>query len=276
MKGLNIRLRQTEHERAGKLLSAYLDERVNAREYTLVQKHLETCQDCQDDLATLRATMQALHAMPAIQLPRSFTLSRSMARQPRPMWISPLFRNAMAATAAVCTIIVVGYLVSLNTSLWSNQATQPQPLSVAMDNTTPDTETLASTDIAPAEKAMPASPEATMPARAELVPPVEAPLGAGGVGGGIGGGMGGDAPDATATSEIELMYAEPTATGQASPEAAMSTLTTPTSTQQMPPAAPQPTTALAAANDSATPEGKGADTLPAFTIYLPMLIREQP
>lgn len=87
------------------LLSPYLDGRVTAAEKALVQEHLERCEDCAQELDSLRFTINLLQRLPTVEVPRSFTLQPTVRRQ------SPLFyllRNATAALAAVLVVLFAG------------------------------------------------------------------------------------------------------------------------------------------------------------------------
>jgi anti-sigma factor RsiW len=56
-------------------LSAYLDKQtLSAEEQSQVEAHLNTCEQCQQELADLRHTVALLHALPQPALPRSFML----------------------------------------------------------------------------------------------------------------------------------------------------------------------------------------------------------
>lgn len=108
-----IGLGHTEHEQAASLLSAYIDGRLVARERALVDQHLRDCTRCQAELATLQATVQAVKALPAVRVPRSFALSRSMARPPRPSWTFPIFRMATVTAAATLVLVVAADMTGL-------------------------------------------------------------------------------------------------------------------------------------------------------------------
>lgn len=108
-----LQARQTEHDRVAALLSAYVDDRVNDGERALVDRHLQTCAACRNDLSTLRATVRVLRAAPTQRVPRSFILPRAMARQPRPAWTFPIFRAATVAVAALLMIVVIGDVAGL-------------------------------------------------------------------------------------------------------------------------------------------------------------------
>ena len=56
-------------------LSASLDGQVSSEEQTRWDRHLQTCEQCRQGLASLRQTVALLHALPQPALPRSFVLS---------------------------------------------------------------------------------------------------------------------------------------------------------------------------------------------------------
>src|SRR6266568_3115535 len=55
-------------------LSAFLDEQLSSQERTTIEAHLQTCERCQHELASLRQTVALLRALPQPALPRSFVL----------------------------------------------------------------------------------------------------------------------------------------------------------------------------------------------------------
>jgi hypothetical protein len=55
-------------------LSGYLDDQLPAYERDTLEAHLETCEQCQVELAALHQTVALLHALPRPALPRSFVL----------------------------------------------------------------------------------------------------------------------------------------------------------------------------------------------------------
>src|SRR5512136_2817229 len=98
-----------EHERVEALLSTYLDGRTSKAEQALVERHLKSCADCTRNLATLSATVTAVRQLPNVRAPRSFALSRSMAKQPRSTpWLYPLLRSATAVATLLFVIAVAG------------------------------------------------------------------------------------------------------------------------------------------------------------------------
>ena len=60
-------------------LSALLDGEVSKEEQTQWEAHVDTCQQCQQELVSLRRTVALLRALPEPALPRSFVLSADVA-----------------------------------------------------------------------------------------------------------------------------------------------------------------------------------------------------
>ena len=59
------------HAKLRELLSAYIDGEVSASETLRVEEHLSGCQECQDELASLRSTVGLLRRLPELAVPRS-------------------------------------------------------------------------------------------------------------------------------------------------------------------------------------------------------------
>jgi len=87
-------------------LSAYIDGELSASEKGLVEGHLAQCNQCADDLQTLRQTAALVRALPARPVPRSFTIpERATSLNQSPLaWLYPYFR-ASAAVAAILLVI---------------------------------------------------------------------------------------------------------------------------------------------------------------------------
>jgi hypothetical protein len=123
-------LLQPEHRFAQANLSAYLDSKLRGREKSRVERHLQSCAECRQDLATLRQTIDLLHLVPEVPLPRSFLVSaeasRVSVRQPATAFF------AMRAVSAIATMLLV--LVFSGNLLLSSvfaPATASQPLKAA-------------------------------------------------------------------------------------------------------------------------------------------------
>lgn len=68
------RLGKDDCRRSEQLLSAYLDNRLSARDKAEVDRHLRSCRSCSRELASLNMTVQALRRVPDVAPSRSFIL----------------------------------------------------------------------------------------------------------------------------------------------------------------------------------------------------------
>lgn len=106
---------ETDCHRTRRLLSEYLDRRLSDVERLAVQRHLDTCQTCSRELASLRITVQLLHEVPAVPVPRSFAVRRQEVERvtaPAPQrlrWLRP----ATAVAVVVLALVVAVDLVQL-------------------------------------------------------------------------------------------------------------------------------------------------------------------
>jgi predicted anti-sigma-YlaC factor YlaD len=117
-------------------LSAYIDKQLSEQERAICKLHLQTCEHCQSNLATLKQTVALLKALPEPTLPRSFVLPAGAAylqekpaqqqtpAMPTPptnrrVWPSYLQRSLRAASiiAAVIGLVFLlsGVLPTLHT-----------------------------------------------------------------------------------------------------------------------------------------------------------------
>ena len=84
------------------LLSAYIDGALDAAEHDFVRSHLEGCDACRAEHAELITTRAMLRVVPAMQAPRSFTLTPEMARKVRPPSLfDRIFRPSNAPSMAM-------------------------------------------------------------------------------------------------------------------------------------------------------------------------------
>jgi hypothetical protein len=69
-------MRVTQHDRhpTTEQLSAFLDGQLSLDERGVWDAHIKTCEQCQQELADLRLTVNLLRALPQPELPRSFAL----------------------------------------------------------------------------------------------------------------------------------------------------------------------------------------------------------
>jgi len=57
------------------MLSEYIDSKLNKADKGIVEAHLEVCDTCSRELESLRMTVQLLHSVPEISVPRPFTVA---------------------------------------------------------------------------------------------------------------------------------------------------------------------------------------------------------
>ncbi|MEA3408554.1 MAG: zf-HC2 domain-containing protein [Chloroflexota bacterium] len=103
-----------DHRFTQKNLSAYLDGQLTDREQERVERHLAECTDCREDLATLRSTVDLLHAMPPVPLPRSFALPASAEKERGRyrFWrrMHTMLRTATAVASLLLVLLLSGDL----------------------------------------------------------------------------------------------------------------------------------------------------------------------
>ncbi len=71
------------HWRIRALLSSYVDGEVSAADARRVEEHAAACPECRDELDSLTATGELVRALPELELPRSFELTRLPEEEPR-------------------------------------------------------------------------------------------------------------------------------------------------------------------------------------------------
>jgi anti-sigma factor RsiW len=132
---------KSEHRYYEDRLSAYLDGELAPREQNDVERHLATCQTCQWDLNTLRQTVQWIGELPAVPLPRVFTVPApaQRVRAPRRRWsFLPVLQGATVLVALLLFFAVAGdfWLGSFRTAsapdLMVMQEAAPAPVEATM------------------------------------------------------------------------------------------------------------------------------------------------
>ncbi|MSP13142.1 MAG: hypothetical protein EXR62_09310 [Chloroflexi bacterium] len=103
----------SKHERVQELLSAYLDNEISDQERELVERHLHTCEECQETLAELRWTTNLIQQVSPVPIPRSFTLPTTvepiLARRPaHPGRVIHYSLRWATAAAALLLVVVAG------------------------------------------------------------------------------------------------------------------------------------------------------------------------
>ncbi|MCH8346450.1 MAG: zf-HC2 domain-containing protein, partial [Chloroflexi bacterium] len=95
-------------------LSAYIDGELDASAAERLESHLAECGRCRQEMEQLRATIAALQELPAVEPPRSFTLSPERAAlRPRMPVASPLAFGARIAAAGVAAALAVVLVVDI-------------------------------------------------------------------------------------------------------------------------------------------------------------------
>jgi len=98
---------KTGCRRVKRVLSEYADQRLGEEERLAVRRHLDTCEACSRELASLRMTVRLLHEVPVVPVPRSFAVRRQEVErviEPAPQrlrWLRP------ATAVAVFTLVMV-------------------------------------------------------------------------------------------------------------------------------------------------------------------------
>jgi hypothetical protein len=136
-------------EKIREMFSPYLDSRLETVEQDMVKYHAEICAECQHELESLRITRELLRSVPAVPVPRSFTLAEAPARR---SWLSlgiPTVPSAnLMRMAAVAAVIAFTLVLSLDLSgILSHQTSSETPKIVSLS---PEIE-----EVNPAETSLP-------------------------------------------------------------------------------------------------------------------------
>jgi hypothetical protein len=123
------------HSQVAELLSAYIDDEVNADERALVETHLATCAACAQDLTTLRGTVALVGQLPQVAAPRPFTLRESDVRPVRDAarptwWRLPWAQGLVGAAAVLLCVVVVGGVVLLGRGGMVGAPAAPVPVAM--------------------------------------------------------------------------------------------------------------------------------------------------
>ena len=172
MTGLFDRFR---HGKLRELLSSYIDDEVSDSERRRVERHLSRCEECRQELESLRLTVAALRQLPEVQTTRSFAISTAPEQVRGGFgWVLGVRLAASAAAVVLVGLIladVTGLLIQADLSDWtaiSDRAESEAPAQPAAP---------APAAPAPAPAAAPAAP--TQPAAPAAAPaPTAAPAAA--------------------------------------------------------------------------------------------------
>jgi hypothetical protein len=92
------------------MLSEYIDNSLNSEDKSFIERHLETCEACSKELESLRMTVQLLHRVPEVAVPRSFTVTVPEPRRESAFGPSSLrwLRPATAIVAIALVVLLMG------------------------------------------------------------------------------------------------------------------------------------------------------------------------
>lgn len=92
------------------MLSEYIDDRLDSKKRSLVERHLSSCEACSKELESLRMTVQLLHRVPQVSVPRSFTIAVPEPKREGVLGPSSLrwLRPATAVATMVLVVLLVG------------------------------------------------------------------------------------------------------------------------------------------------------------------------
>lgn len=120
-------------ERARELLSSYLDGHCTPAEKAFVEERLAQSQVLREELDELRMTVDTLHRLPEVPLPRTFYITEAMLeeRKPRPLfsWVMPVVRGLRVASGAVALSLVSVLLLAVFTQNAMQPASTSAPAS---------------------------------------------------------------------------------------------------------------------------------------------------
>ena len=109
-------------------LSAYIDGQLPRDDEARFRRHLEQCPECQAELRTLSRTVALLRRLPAVKVPRAFSIPLSLPAPALPFWLRPRLYDALrGATVAAAALLVI----TLAGRAWTapaHQAPSPQPV----------------------------------------------------------------------------------------------------------------------------------------------------
>ena len=94
------------HSKIRELLSSYIDGEVTDAERKLVEDHVATCEDCREELESLRWTVSVLREMPEVETSRSFAFSTPPDRtRERPRLVTATRWAASAAAVLLVALV---------------------------------------------------------------------------------------------------------------------------------------------------------------------------
>jgi hypothetical protein len=109
------------------MLSEYIDSGLSSESKSFVERHLETCEACSKELESLRMTVQLLHRVSEVPVPRSFTVTVPQPRRESAFGPASLrwLRPATAIVAVALVVLLMGdflHAFENNTGIDSGEA----------------------------------------------------------------------------------------------------------------------------------------------------------
>ncbi len=138
------RKRQTACERIREMFSPNIDGRLSAVEQEVVEFHVDVCDACRYQLASMEKTARLLQSMPAVTVPRSFTLAEAPARGIELPFAMPSMNWLRVATAAAVIALVALVAIDLTGAVDKSG----EPVVASPTPTTPDVQPIP-TDVIP-------------------------------------------------------------------------------------------------------------------------------
>ena len=118
---LLLRFRKSRCDQARDRLSAYLDQRLDLQERGEVERHLEACQGCRQELESLQATVQLLHQVPQVLPARSFAICEA-----RPLHHRLPFPVLRTATAVMAVFLVLVFAFDMTNLFHAGPMSTPE------------------------------------------------------------------------------------------------------------------------------------------------------
>ena len=155
MAGFLGRVRKAEHRFCQENLSPYLDGHLNAQARHRVDRHLHECQDCRQELESLRRTVELVRALPRVRAPRSFRIPHAAPAPSLPVWMRPAMQGALRWASGVAAALLLVALAGRGLAVLGAPML-PQPVALMMaENATVDR---AAADVAAPETQLKAAP----------------------------------------------------------------------------------------------------------------------
>ena len=93
-------------------LSAYLDGEVSPEEAERIEGHINECEECRHELASLRQTSHLLQQLPALPVPRSFVLPTTATASRRLFKVRTRVYYGLQGATVLAALLLVFVLVS--------------------------------------------------------------------------------------------------------------------------------------------------------------------